>query len=678
MWRKSSSNSSAHIVESPSPIALTNPSEAKSMAEYKVVTVDKEIFLNTYVNLSPRKGKTKFTKSLAASKYAAASQPVLGLSSTFELLELNVHGSDKSSRYTPPLSECSNKKQKIRIYGSSSKKKDKYVSMDSGRDSKVKPCRILQHRNLLKKMHSSCGYLVDDYNESRFSESSEKEGNKIAVHTTCSVNSVSAPQRAAMSVNHILVPIERASIAVQRNLSKDAFIHSRRTHLNSPKNGISAPKLMAVDEGSGEEHSTVSDTLAQSMVQPSNYFQKAFRREEHPEQSLESATNARHDLCNTSLHLLEMHLSCRLQRANTSNFDENDMLNLRMRFHCALCPMVTHHCEDYRNDIRTTNEFDSIYAEERRHVLDEIIATESRFVAQLSVIKKYETVVRDSRVVDEEAISKIFPPCLNVLIDSHTVLLETLKTFCCLGAHRDEHMIGDIFMSEIAAICTLQTQEKSNQELATLLIKEDGEKNQCLGLSSFLLTPIQRLPRYVLLLQALLSVTPEHHPDHSELHMSVVYIERLLKYINACKHIRESESMLGSFYRKIKKIDSKIECSDEGRVWLLDSPAFVTIDGEKRVGYLFLFNDILLLTKNKKKSVDTFSDTVKETVDYSNLTYLCSVPRYHAIISGRTMDSLNIVLKGGDVHPKGMLVTIWSPEPTYLMVWTMGLSENMP
>ena len=33
------------------------------------------------------------------------------------------------------------------------------------------------------------------------------------------------------------------------------------------------------------------------------------------------------------------------------------------------------------------------------------------------------------------------------------------------------------------------------------------------GLDSYLITPIQRIPRYVMLLQEMLKVTPTHHPD---------------------------------------------------------------------------------------------------------------------------------------------------------------------
>ena len=62
-----------------------------------------------------------------------------------------------------------------------------------------------------------------------------------------------------------------------------------------------------------------------------------------------------------------------------------------------------------------------------------------------------------------------------------------------------------------------------------------------LFLDSFLITPVQRIPRYLLLLQEILKKTPDTHPDHEGLKLAVkdmaavatqVHFERARCFVN--------------------------------------------------------------------------------------------------------------------------------------------------
>jgi hypothetical protein len=54
------------------------------------------------------------------------------------------------------------------------------------------------------------------------------------------------------------------------------------------------------------------------------------------------------------------------------------------------------------------------------------------------------------------------------------------------------------------------------------------------GLASLLITPVQRLPRYNLLLRDLLKHTPINHPDFEQLKKSIDQIQQLCDRLDVC------------------------------------------------------------------------------------------------------------------------------------------------
>ena len=60
------------------------------------------------------------------------------------------------------------------------------------------------------------------------------------------------------------------------------------------------------------------------------------------------------------------------------------------------------------------------------------------------------------------------------------------------------------------------------------------QNNLCLGfssLSSFLITPVQRLPRYLLFLRELHRYTPPDHPDYANLNNSFLLLSEFFLFI---------------------------------------------------------------------------------------------------------------------------------------------------
>ncbi len=65
------------------------------------------------------------------------------------------------------------------------------------------------------------------------------------------------------------------------------------------------------------------------------------------------------------------------------------------------------------------------------------------------------------------------------------------------------------------------------------MIASAAEKAGCTkSLGSLLVTPIQRIPRYLLLLKDLIAHTPEDHPDFNTLSVIFPLMEDVANYIN--------------------------------------------------------------------------------------------------------------------------------------------------
>lgn len=127
-----------------------------------------------------------------------------------------------------------------------------------------------------------------------------------------------------------------------------------------------------------------------------------------------------------------------------------------------------------------------------------------------------------------------------------------------------------------------------------------------LTLDALLIMPVQRIPRYELLLKELIKHTNNDHPDHDLLISSQSLVHELALKIN---RMEKESFFLEQQIAKIKEIESLID----GNVDLITgSPDrnfirydFVSIPGGlgiKKDRCLFLFNDLLLITSIKRKS----------------------------------------------------------------------------
>jgi len=128
-------------------------------------------------------------------------------------------------------------------------------------------------------------------------------------------------------------------------------------------------------------------------------------------------------------------------------------------------------------------------------------------------------------------------------------------------------------------------------------LKEKLKTGKMQELDSYLILPIQRIPRYVLLLQELVKHTWKDHADYQKLCEAWGKMQKTANYMNEKK--KETEN---SF--KVLEIKSKIDGNFEKELALPHRKFVIQIDGytpdkKKLPRVLFMFNDIMLITEPK-------------------------------------------------------------------------------
>ncbi|KAJ1674572.1 hypothetical protein EV182_003005, partial [Spiromyces aspiralis] len=150
-----------------------------------------------------------------------------------------------------------------------------------------------------------------------------------------------------------------------------------------------------------------------------------------------------------------------------------------------------------------------------------------------------------------------FPDIVNLNKTLLATLDERLTSAAGLPWTPESGCIGDIFVNIApfmkmyslyvrnfhSALSTISSWMTSNPAFSNFL-KSAGSRPECrcLSFQSYLLLPVQRIPRYRLLLSDLLRHTPADHPDHSLLECALGMISDVATLVN--ENIREHEMSL--------------------------------------------------------------------------------------------------------------------------------------
>jgi hypothetical protein len=258
----------------------------------------------------------------------------------------------------------------------------------------------------------------------------------------------------------------------------------------------------------------------------------------------------------------------------------------------------------------------------RMYAAQEILETEVRYVACLeSMVENYKRELDRSAATNQHAphgpqplattaqIRTMFSNAQAVL-NTNRVLLNQVRAR--VGQWDAHSRLGDVFL-RIADFFKIYIEYANNydaahEQLDQLIDSSEAFVRFCeamelrdgldLGLEDLLIMPVQRLPRYVMLLEALLKYTPAVHPDREALTSAVTKIQEISQQINDTNFEVEQRRRVFEIHQAVTFPPGHTGLAAPHRIFRRDSPAtyYDSETSKRRRCHVYLFNDLLLLT----------------------------------------------------------------------------------
>lgn len=254
----------------------------------------------------------------------------------------------------------------------------------------------------------------------------------------------------------------------------------------------------------------------------------------------------------------------------------------------------------------------------RKRIVGEMLSTEQTYVVNLrTVIELFSNPLKASaqspvtQILSHEEIKVLFGPLEPV----HQVNSE----FCSLldTAMKNwnlDQKIGDMFIRaadkfkfvyvpyvlNYGEVCIiLEKIRKKNTKFRDFLEAAiEDTRSRGLDISSFLIQPVQRLPRYELLLKDLIKHTPSNHPDLEDLNKGLQRINEVAIFINEKKRDKENVSLVTNLQQILEgKLTETIKWKPHHRLIREGEGQSTT---NKKVNYIILINDFILLIQKQK------------------------------------------------------------------------------
>ncbi|XP_076053359.1 uncharacterized protein LOC143032445 isoform X2 [Oratosquilla oratoria] len=188
---------------------------------------------------------------------------------------------------------------------------------------------------------------------------------------------------------------------------------------------------------------------------------------------------------------------------------------------------------------------------QRYRVARELLDTEKKYCKTLWTIQDtFADPLKKSGILSHKDITTLFPEEVYMLYDKHCLLQHQLRER--LASWKWQPLVGDILArftnprhTDVLRLYTAYVNDfpevlKTFHKLCrttpafTKFIKSCLEQPACggLDLGAFLLTPVQRVPRYILLLKQLLKYTETHHPDYRHINTCLDRLRDFLARLN--------------------------------------------------------------------------------------------------------------------------------------------------
>eukprot|EP01103_Thecamoeba_quadrilineata_P016666 TRINITY_DN5625_c0_g1_i2.p1 TRINITY_DN5625_c0_g1~~TRINITY_DN5625_c0_g1_i2.p1 ORF type:complete len:802 (-),score=233.69 TRINITY_DN5625_c0_g1_i2:57-2462(-) len=295
----------------------------------------------------------------------------------------------------------------------------------------------------------------------------------------------------------------------------------------------------------------------------------------------------------------------------------------------------------------------------REYVAREIMLTEKGYLTSLQVCTKYYrapleeeamkpppvpqnmgangsaivTIAPAAPFVTKDDVGVIFSN-MNLLIGLSTELLGDLNKR--IDSWNNRQLIGDLFL-KIVPHLKIYTQYLANYNAAHLRLNSLKQNPQFaaflsglktnhtddikkMDVTSYLIMPVQRVPRYNLLLRDLAKHTWPEHPDYSNLLSAADEVEKLANFLE--DKTRFSEDLLKLTEISTQVADIPFTLAKPSRRFVRES----NLPDQRQS--VFLFNNLILVARHKKKKknkkLKTLSSREEKLVYHAHLSLVFS------------------------------------------------------
>ncbi|KAL6062833.1 putative Cell division control protein CDC24 [Balamuthia mandrillaris] len=277
----------------------------------------------------------------------------------------------------------------------------------------------------------------------------------------------------------------------------------------------------------------------------------------------------------------------------------------------------------------------------RNEIAREIVTTEESYVQSLDLAINvfFEPLLHSlsndrSPILSESEVTAIFSTIKDIFALHSSFLSKLNERY---SDWTEKTKLADIFLAQVDSF-KVYTSYVNNYDLSIKTLVECQKRKKVirflegvhrehavLGLSNYLIMPIQRLPRYVLLLQELLKKTTKQHRDYKNLKKAVKEMKQVTAYINEQKRMAEvKQQMLDlqshfaeplDFFSNDQRLlitEGQFECKESNASNLLIVPVVLAF---------FLFTDVLVLAQERQSSSSFFLSFFQAPFSWQLIAY---------------------------------------------------------
>jgi hypothetical protein len=255
---------------------------------------------------------------------------------------------------------------------------------------------------------------------------------------------------------------------------------------------------------------------------------------------------------------------------------QNDEQNLEFD---AAPQKITHVEQPSQNESPVVSKTNPDENKKRFYVIQEIISTEMTYIERLKLTLEYVIKpLTELKVIDVADMNQQFETFGKVyeLHSRHSISGSTSRNLTFVDLFEDMGRNIDIYstylvnyepaMQRRAALLT------SNRKFADFVDKVQKNPDlQGQNLESLLILPVQRIPRYRLLLEQLLKYTTNDHPDYQTVQSALDKICELAHYNNEAIRARENNNKLMSIMMQIQPTNRPNLLDDKNRKFLKEA-----------------------------------------------------------------------------------------------------------